>query len=330
MKEKNAKSQKPSSRPRRRLAILVLCLAALALACGVACASSAGITPLGLVPSGSVAVLKLNWGAVRGDARLRAAIRGDELEKIFERAGVRSGDVAEAVVFTDFAGTNNSDTGMILRGGARLQPAASTLRGRGWAEAAFRGYKIYSGGDDCLAQLRSGFLVVGSRVAVERVISVESGGGKSLMADANFRKLLAQTASAGHPVEFLLTLPQEYQDAGNVALKAAGLLLDFGGLGPLGGLLDKVGLARGIAFSFTRSGDSMPINLVALMKDEGAASLVSGTLTLLKGAMSLLPARDESPADRQARQVFEGMSVMRTREVISVRLTIPDSQLIRH
>jgi len=41
-------------------------------------------------------------------------------------------------------------------------------------------------------------------------------------------------------------------------------------------------------------------------------------------------ARDESPADRQARQVFEGMSVMRTREVISVRLTIPDSQLIRH
>src|SRR5207248_901351 len=162
--------------------------------------------------------------------------------------GVRSGDVAEAVVFTDFAGTNNSDTGMILRGGARLQPAASALRGRGWAASAFRGYKIYSGGDDCLAQLRSGFLVVGSKVAVE----------------------------------------------------------------------------RGIAFSFTRSGDSMPINLVALMKDEGAASLVSGTLTLLKGATSLLPARDESPADRQARQVFEGMSVMRTREVISVRLTIPD------
>jgi hypothetical protein len=330
MKKKDAKSLKPLARSRRLLVGIVFCSAALMLTGGAACASSGGVTSLSLVPSGGVAVLRINWGAVRGDSRLHEAIRGDELERILERVGVHSGDVAEAVVFTDFANSNNSDTGMILRGGAHLQPAVSALRGRGWSETAFRGYKIFSGGNDCLAQLRSGFLVVGTRGAVERVIGVESGGGKALVADANFRRLLAQTASAGHPVEFLLTLPQEYQDAGDVAVKAASLLLDFGGLGPLGGLLDRVGLARGIGFSFTRSGDSMPVNLVALMKDENAASLISGSLTLLKGATLLLPARDESPADRQVRQVFEGMTVTRSREIVSMRLTIPDSQMIRH
>ncbi|MBC7929136.1 MAG: hypothetical protein H7Z38_01050 [Rubrivivax sp.] len=305
---------------------IAFCVAALLLACGEAHAAR-GVTPMGLVPSGGIAVLRIDWAAARGNAPLREAVKGDEVEKLLGRIGVRSGDVAEAVVFTDFAGSNKSDTAMILKGRARLQAAGNTLRERGWVERAFGSYRIFTeaAGDSCLAQLRSGFLVVGTKGGVERVIGVESAGGKSIFASASFRKLLAQTARAGHPVSLMMTLPQEYQDAGDVAVKAAAVLLDFTGLGPLGSLLDKVGLARGVGFSFTRDGDSTPVNLVALMKDEGAASLVSGTLTLLKGAASLLPAHNESPADRQARQVFESMSVVRTREVVSVRLTIPES-----
>jgi hypothetical protein len=276
-------------------------------------------------------VLRINWGVVRGDVPLREAVRGDELEKIFERIGVRSADVAEAVVFTQFADAGNSGGALILRGGAGRRPEVSNLRERGWGESAFGGYKIYTsgGGSDCLAQLRSGLLVVGSRGAVERVIGVESGDAKPFVSDANVRKLRAETSGAGEPVEFLLTLPQGYQDAGDMAVKAAGFLLDFTGFGPLGELMDTVGIARGIRFSLTHSGSSMVVNLAAVMKDEGAATLISGTLTLLKGATSLLPARDGSAADREARRAFEQMSVARVREVVSVKMTIPESSLPR-
>jgi hypothetical protein len=66
------------------------------------------------------------------------------------------------------------------------------------------------------------------------------------------------------------------------------------------------------------------------MKDEGAASLVSGTLTLLKGAAALMPAaHDESPDARRARQMFESMSVVRAREVVSVRLTLSEFEARR-
>ena len=312
-------------------ATLALCAAALLLAGDEV--RAAGVNPVGLVPSGGVAVLRVDWKAVRADARLRDAIKGDGLEMAFEQVGLRGGDVAEAVIFTDIAGAGSPDMAMILRGITPLRPAAATLRAKGWGESDFRGYRMFKegAGDSCLVGLRSGFLVVGTRGAVERVVNVEAAAGKPQVADPNFRKLLAQTSAAQHPITLLLALPQEYQDAADVAVKAAAILLDFTGFSPLGTLLDKVGLARGVGFSFTRRGDTLPLSMVAVMKDEGAASLVSGTITLLKGAASLMPARnDESPDARRARQTFESISVVRAREVVSVRLTLPEFEPSRH
>lgn len=319
-----AENRRGGRRPLWRLTALALCAAALFHARAEAQTASRGL--VGLVPAGGVAVLRVDWGAVRADAKLRDAIKADGLERVFEQVGVHGGEVAEAVIFTEIVGAGRPDMAMILRGTAPLRPAAQALRAKGWGESAFRGYRIFEedAGDSCLAGLRSGNLVVGTRGAIERVITVESAAGRPQMADPNFRKLLAQTSAAGHPVEMLLALPEEYQDAANVAEKAASILLNFTGFAPLGTLLDKVGLARGIGFSFTRRGNTLPLSMVALMRDEGAASLVSGTLTLLKGAASWMTTHDESPDARRARQTFESMSVVRVREVVSVRLTLPE------
>lgn len=327
----DAKNRRGERLPRLLLAALALCAAALPIAGDEALA--AGVNPVGLVPSGGVAVLRVDWKAVRADARLRDAIRGDSLERVFEQVGLRGGDVAEAVIFTDIAAAGSPVTAMILRGVTPLRPAAATLRAKGWGESAFRGYRVFKegAGDSCVVGLRSGLLVVGTRGAVERVVNVESAAGRPQVADPNFRKLLARTSAARHPVALLLALPQEFQDAADVAVKAAALLLDFTGFSPLGALLDKVGLARGVGLSFTRRGDTLPLSMVAVMKDEGAASLVSGTITLLKGAASLMPARDDEPPDaRRARRTFESMSVVRAREVVSVSLTLPEFAPSRH
>lgn len=309
----------------RAAAALTLCAAALFFA--RVDARAAVVTPLGLVPSGGVAVLKIDWRAVRADSRLRASVKGDEFERLLERIGVRSGEVTEAVIFVDLAGAGTPDTAMILKGGARLMPAAAILRAGGWVEGVLHGYRIFDerAGDSRLAALHSGLLVVGTKGAVARVIGVESATGKPQTADATFRKLLAQTAVPDYPVSLMLSLPQEYQDTADVLVKASSVLLGFVGLGPLGSLLDEVGVARGVGFSFMRRGDEMPVSLVAVMKDDGAATLVSGTLTLMKGAAALIPARDDEPPDaRSARRMFESMSVVRMREVVSVRLTLPE------
>jgi hypothetical protein len=319
------KNEGVGRRAGRRALALALCASALLLAS--ADARAAVVTPLGLVPAGGVAVLRIDWGAVRADARLREAVKGDEFERLLQRVGVRSGEVTEAVIFFDIASAGTPDTAMILKGRAPLRPAVAALRDAGWSEGSLRGYRVFDdgAGDSRLAGLRSGMLVVGTKGAVERVTDVESAAGKPQTADATFRKLLVQTVAPDYPVSLMFALPQEYQDAADVVVKAASVLLGFTSLGPLGSLVDAVGVARGVGFSFARRGDEVPVNLVAVMKDDGAASLVSGTFTLLKGAASLMPAREDEPPDaRRARKMFESMSVVRRREVVSVRLTLPE------
>lgn len=305
------------------VAALSFCMSALFFACIETRATV--VTPLGLVPAGGVVVLRIDWSSVRAGTHLREAVKGDDFERLLQRVGVRSDEVTEAVIFADLS--NSQNTAMILKGRVPLRPTARTLQAGGWGESSFRGYRVFDegAGDSRLAALRSGLLVVGTKSAVERVIGVESAAGRPQTDDAVFRKLSAQTVGAGYPVSLMLVIPQEYSDAADVVVTAASLLLDFGGLGPLGSLLDKVGVAHGIGVSFTQRGDEMPMNLVAVMKDDGAATLVSGTLTLLKGAASLVPARDDEPPDaRRARRMFESMSVVRTREVVSVKLTLPE------
>ncbi|MCA1635386.1 MAG: hypothetical protein LC802_17285 [Acidobacteria bacterium] len=170
--------------------------------------------------------------------------------------------------------------------------------------------------------------MLGTRAGIEAVIDTEQSPAKSILTDPRFRKLLAQSAATRHPVSLMMTLPQAAQDAGDVAVKAASFLLDLTSFAPLGKLLDKVGLARGVGFSMTHDGDSFPVSFVALMKDESAAGLISGAFSLLKGATSWLPAaRNETESDRQMRQAFQNMTVTRASDVVSIRINIPDAHM---
>ena len=319
-------------RPSRLLARTTrLCACLAVLACAPAAAGAAPArTPLGLVPAGGIAVLRLDWSAVRADPLLRSAVKADELEKVFERVGVRGVEVSEAVIFLDLAEPSRAAPAMILRG-LRLRPGLAALRARGWGGGDFRGYRLHTegAGDGCVAQLRSGFVVAGTRATVERVIAVETGTTPAVTADEKFRLLSSHAAAGAHPVSLMMMLPQEYSDAADVMVLAASVLLDFAGLGPVGTVLDKVGLARGVGFSFGRAAGGVTVQLFALMRDERAAGLVSGTLTLLKGAASLMKRRAESESDRRARQVFESMNVTRTGAAVSVRLTLPEPEVFR-
>lgn len=285
-------------------------------------------SPVGVIPAGSVLVLRMNWGAVRGSARLKEVIKGDALERIMASAGIDGGDVTDMAIFVDIDAPANARTAMVMSGGARLRAAAARLGTAGWKESNYHGYKFFSVGtqDNCLANLRAGYVVLGTKSGVEAVIDTERAPANSILTDPRFSKLLAQTAATRHPLSMLLTLPREAENAGDVAVKAVSFLLDFTGFAPLGKLLDHVGLARGVGFTMAHEGSSFPVSFVALMKDENAAGLISGTFSLLKGATSWLPATpNESESDRQMRQAFQSMTVTRTRAMVALRLTMPES-----
>jgi hypothetical protein len=287
-------------------------------------------SPVNVVPAGSIAVLRMNWGAVRRAARLKEFIKGDDLERIMDHAGIDGGDVADLAIFLDIDAPANARNAMVMSGGPRLRAAADKLGAGGWREGSYRGYKFFSDatGANYLANLRSGFVALGTKSGLEAVIDAEQSPNKSILTDSRFRKLLAQAVATRHPVSLLMTLPQNAQYAGDVAVQAASFLLDFTSFAPLGKLLDKVGLARGVGVSMTHDGDSFPVSFVALMKDESAAGLISGAFSLLKGATSWLPAaRDESESDRQMRLAFRNMTVTRASDVVSIRIKVPEAHL---
>jgi len=288
-----------------------------------ACARN--VTPLSLVPSGSVAVLKVKWSEVSRDTRLRQIIRGDALERMMAGSGIDSRDVTDLVIFWDIVRARSA---MVIAGSARLRASANTLGSEGWQEKSYRGYKFFADASEanCLANLQSGFVVLSARPGVEAVIDTEQAPAQAIINDAHFRKLLAQYATTQPPISLMMTLPPAAQVAGDTAVKAASFLLDFTSFAPLGKLLDKVGLARGIGLSITHSGNSCPVNFVASMKDDDA-SLVSGTFSVLKGAASWLSSRPEPESDRQMRRAFQNMTITRTRDLVSIALVLPESTI---
>ncbi len=148
----------------------------------------------------------------------------------------------------------------------------------------------------------------------------------SFVANHPCARLVPQLTAGGHPISVIVAFPQALQDAGGAAVELSSSLLDFAGLGPLGELLRKIGFAKGLGYSIARRGDAFPVELVAVMKDEEAAGLVSGTLNLLKGLALSLP---QSADDREAIRPLEDLSVEREGEILTIRFVMTERDLAR-
>ena len=82
----------------------------------------------------------------------------------------------------------------------------------------------------------------------------------------------------------MIAFPQHVQDAAKAALELSSVVMDFAGVGPIGRLMSKIGYSRAIGCSIGHEGESFPVELVAVMKDEDAAALVSGGSHFCRGS----------------------------------------------
>jgi hypothetical protein len=86
-----------------------------------------------------------------------------------------------------------------------------------------------------------------------------------------------------------------------------------------------VNVARGFGFSLDQStGETYPVELCVLMRDEQAAVFVSGSLNALK-TISELAATDKR--DREQLRAIQQMRVVRKQEVLAVKMEIPGAAL---
>ena len=112
----------------------------------------------------------------------------------------------------------------------------------------------------------------------------------------------------------------------DAALEATSVALSLFDLGAVGALLKQINIARGLGLSLGhRSNQMYPVEMCVLMRDEEAAALVSRSVNLLKG---LSTAASNSNTDEQARQALHDLSITRVREVLSIKMTVPQAVLM--
>lgn len=314
---------------RQILIISALCLIVLSF---VACGTSSDRRSLvEMAPASSFVVLSVNWKTVSRDDDLKRMVKGTDAERIFEQLNITSDSVKELAIFSDAGNSPGVSQGILLKGSFKNDEVVAALKTRGWLEQRYQERKIFSNPADgtCLMALKRNVIVLGTRSGVEGAANAEQSSAASFAANGTYKKLSPHIDDEKYPVAMMLAIPQTAQDVASTALDVSSAVMDLAGIGPLGELLKKIGYARGVGCVISRKGDAFPVQVTAIMKDEEAATFISGALNLMKGLTSLVPQRDLSPTDREAFQSLQSLHISREREVISIKMTMTRKDLLR-
>lgn len=278
------------------------------------------------VPVDSFAVLLVNWTVASKDDQLKKVIKGNEIEKILAELNLRDDAISELAVFSDGQSSNASNSGMLLRGSYKSRDVIESLKNRGWTEQVFKGSKVYMNptNDTCLSVLNSNLIVFGTRAGVEATISTNANPRTSFAANNSYEKLTSNLTGRQetYPVLMVVAFPQSTQDKAETALQVTSILTDLAGIGVVGELLNKIGYMRGLACAISRQDNSFSVEFVAIMKDESAATFVSGALNLLKDLIGIAPQGDLPASDREMVQNLKNISIRRKREVLSIKVVL--------
>ena len=308
--------------------LLRLSICLLVFACFPSVATAQKGSAVALVPQQAVAIAKLNWTLVRSDGQFRSMLNADQLDRALSDLNIDGSQISEIVIFSGINSTPSGLIGGIFEGSYDAAAVKSTLESRSFRKRNHLGRVLYCSDADgsCTSLLRSGRLLVGTQQAVESVIDVEANPRNMLTRRKPFTTMLRKFLLGRQPISFAMALPLEYQMVGEVAVKVVAALFNFSGLGPLGFVIDKIGLPEAVGFAITRKNDNFPVELIAKMKDEQSAALISGTFSLAQSLNIEMFARRMSTADRDR---LRNVSVVRQGTVLQVKMLLRPEDLPR-
>jgi hypothetical protein len=304
---------------------LAVCLFSLACLPAVAVAQRGG-GAVALVPQRAVAIAKLNWNLVRSDAQFRSMLNANQLDRALNDLNINGSQISEIVIFSGINTTPSGLVGGIFDGSYDAAAVKASLESRSFRKKNYLGRVLYCNDADgsCTSLLRSGRLLVGTQQAVEGVIDVEANPRSALTLRKPFTTMLRKFVLGRQPISFAMALPLEYQMVAEVGVKVVAALFNFSGLGPLGFVIDKIGLPQAIGFAITRSSSNFPVELTAKMKDEQSAALISGTFNLAQSLNFEMFASRMSAADRDR---LKNVSVVRQGTVLQLKILLRSEDL---
>ena len=288
----------------------------------IACSGSQ-TSIIDLVPLDSCAVVVVDWAAVQNDNDLKRMFKGDQFEAVLQRLALESSSVKTLVIFS--AINSQVNAGMLLRGSFDKQKQVSALKARGWREEAADGHRVYVNGNDYAAIPQNNTLFAGTRGASVDVFRALNNSRESFGSSSSYKKIIAGMTTRNTPVRAFLVIPDGTLDMADAALEATSVALSLFDLGAIGALLKQINIARGFGLNIGRgSNQSYPVEMCVLMRDEKAAALVSGSLNLMKGLSTMASTNNR---DEQALQALHTMSITRVREVLAIKMTVPQAVL---
>jgi hypothetical protein len=295
-----------------------LAVSSAAVICMAACGPRTSPPINALVPADAIAMSELRWQDVRSDRLLKQFAVLPRPATVLHSLGV-SLDTAETVIAFSTSLDASSGDALIV---------SSPTVVREFNTAALQRYRtLGSGGplkvyEDPVSGYRvlivsESVLAIGPRYSIERIIAVTEAKAAPFLARSEFTDL-ADGFQTADPVRMALAWPTEIRDASNALVVGSAGLLKLGGLGGLGGVVEKIGIGRAMAMSCSRRTNSLHCRLAGVMQDESSASIVSGGLTVLKGLASLVP---EAPAHERPGVSMSDLTVDRRGTTVTVGIS---------
>jgi hypothetical protein len=278
------------------------------------------------VPSSSYGVLAVNWKVVSNDPDLKRISKGAEVEKLFAQLGVDPETVAEFAVYGTPGASDQASNGLIAKGSFDSREIAKNLVKMGWTEQDLEGRRIYVSPADgsWLTLFDKNTFVLGTESAVKDAIGAKAKTENRFTSKPAYKVLASNFEGKQYPIMMLVALPPASQDLANAAFQLTATAMDLAGVGPLGDLLGKIGYARALGCAISHKGETFPVAVSAVMKDEESARFVSGALNLLK-TLGGIASHNQTKSD--VTSAIQTLSIERSREVVSIRMAMSRTDL---
>lgn len=290
------------------------------IAVGTATSSCSGRSSdlLDLVPRSSFVLMRVHWPAVLNNPELERAVNAAEFRSVFRQVGLSDDQVTEVVTFATL------DGGRVDRVVAvRTRMSARDLR------ALVKAFRSTLQSNEPLSAPRvdgplmvriagPSTIVIGSVAGVTLSLEGRSKGRLRLRDDRRLTGLLSRIGvSEARPVTGMLSVPEEIEGVVHAAMSGAADVLDLMNVGPIGQLLSRIGVVRGMALGVSHWDSGWPVELAALMQTEQSAALVLSTLTVAKGLGALFEMADGRTGP------IEGLGVGRLGSQVTVNFVLP-------
>lgn len=280
-----------------------------------------------LLPKRPNVLLFLKINQIAKDRDLSRALNLRELERELAKSNIALGEVKRTVVFMD--SSSKKYLGMILERD-NTKSKIQLPKGRWRKERYSRDdYYYNSASDECIASIGSRTLVFGTEEAVKDVLDVYRGRAESQDLQPTYKELTESIKRVSPPVTGYFIISQRVLDMQRAGLEAAKTVLNFLDLGIFSAILRKISLVEGFRISIEHQGNVFPTEMLCLMESEKAASLISGSINLLKSISSAVPKGEMRAQQKQSFKAFESMKVSRESRALKIKMTIPRSEFLR-